>query len=333
MELRNTIEELIIRHFSGETFPEERQYIEKWASENEENRLYYNELKDIWLTSAPETETSDFNVEKAICEFKYRTGISEAGKKRTIGRYLQYAALVILLLGFPVTYWITRESSPSENDITTVFCDYGDRTAIVLPDSSKVWLNSGSRITFNNNFNNGYRELFLEGEAYFAVEKDPENPFVVNTTDLSVKVLGTEFNMKAYNDEATVAVTLVEGSLQVSNENETAMLAPMQKLNYQKNNNTLTVQDLSDLEPDTEWINGRLVFRNESLAELERKLERWFDVEIEFSDETVKSRRFSGTIGRESILEVISYFASSQLVDYTISGNEVTFFSENQPSQ
>jgi ferric-dicitrate binding protein FerR (iron transport regulator) len=107
------------------------------------------------------------------------------------------------------------------------------------------------------------------------------------------------------------------------------MITPGQKLIYKKDDHTLTVENLTDLAPETEWIDGRLVFRNTSLDELEKKLERWFDVEIEFADETVKGRRFSGTLERESILEVISYFGISQYVDYNIKGNVITFFSEN----
>lgn len=328
MEVGNEIIELIVREFSGEITPEENQHLNNWLSQSDVNHIYFNELKDIWLASDPDTIENSLNVEKAICEFKSQAGISVQNNTPKIGRFLQYAALFLLLLGIPLTYWISKNTGPAADNMTTVFCDYGDRTSIVLPDSSKVWLNSGSRITFNNNFNKGTRELYLEGEAYFAVEKDPENPFMVNTSDISVEVLGTEFNLKAYPDEAAVAVTLVEGSLQVSNHSEAAMILPRQKLMYQKENHTISIVDLGDLEPDTEWINGRLIFRNESLAELERKLERWFDVEIEFSDDMVKGRRFSGTLGRESILEVISYFASSQYVDYRIAGNEVTFFSE-----
>jgi len=160
------------------------------------------------------------------------------------------------------------------------------------------------------------------------VKKDADNPFCVNTDNLNVKVLGTEFNLKAYPDEADVAVTLVSGSLQVKNGELAEMITPGQKLLYKKDDQTLTVENLSDLAPETEWTHGRLVFRNTSLEELERKLERWFDVEIEFADETVKNRRFSGTLERESILEVITYFGISQYVNYNIKGNVITFFSE-----
>ena len=325
------INELIIRKFSGEATPEENKIVENWVNESPGNKDFFNELNDIWLSSGQQMSTdSQYDTEKAIREFLNRIKFLREKKeqRRKIINMLQYAAIFILALAIPFTYWIAQQPKPATDSTTTIYCAFGDKTSIILPDSSLVWLNSGSKITFNNNFKNGSRQLFLEGEGYFSVKSDADNPFVVNTANLNVKVFGTEFNLKAYPDESIDAVTLVSGSLQVQNEKSAEMINPGQKLLYKKSDHSLTVQNLSDLAPETEWTNGRLVFRNTSLDELEKKLERWFDVEIEFADETVKGRRFSGTLERESILEVISYFGISQYVDYTIKGNVITFFSE-----
>jgi len=325
------INELIVRKFSGETTPGENKIIENWVNESQENKDFFNDLSDIWLSSGQNiSNDSEYDVEKAILNFINRTRLVKMKRNQKIQLFniLRYAAMIILALAIPFTYWIAQKPRPAADTFTTVTCAFGDKTSIILPDSSQVWLNSGSKITFNNNFKEGSRQLFLEGEGYFSVKKDADNPFCVNTDNLNVKVLGTEFNLKAYPDEADVAVTLVSGSLQVKNGELAEMITPGQKLLYKKDDQTLTVENLSDLAPETEWTHGRLVFRNTSLEELERKLERWFDVEIEFADETVKNRRFSGTLERESILEVITYFGISQYVNYNIKGNVITFFSE-----
>jgi transmembrane sensor len=330
MNLKNNIHELIVRQLSGEALPDDNEFIKKWLSESHENKKLYNDLKDIWLLADSDANTDEIDVEEAICNFRFRTQMQPDNlpKKSFLTSLFRYAALVIFILAIPFTWWLALKSLPSQDNYTTVWCDYGDKTTITLPDSSQVWLNAGSQLTFNNNFNES-RQLYLNGEAYFSVKENQEIPFVVNASDMHVKVLGTEFNFKAYTDEETFAVTLVEGSLQVRNSSEIAMVIPGQKLIYEAKSHTMTIEDLNDLAPETDWKNGRLVFRNESLEELERKLERWFDVEVEFADELVKSRRFSGTLGRQSILEVISYFATSQYVDYKIDGNIITFFSEN----
>jgi transmembrane sensor len=326
------INELIVRKFSGEATPEENKIIENWINVSQENKEFFNDLNDIWLSAGQNTsKDSEFDVENAIQNFINRTRLvkMKRNQRHQIFNILRYAAMFILALAIPFTYWIAQKPNPVSDSTTTIFCAFGDKTSILLPDSSQVWLNSGSKITFNNNFKNGSRQLYLEGEGYFSVKKDADNPFLVNTANLNIKVLGTEFNLKAYPDEEDVSVTLVSGSLQVKNEESAEMINPGQKLLYKKDDHILTVENLTDLAPETEWIDGRLVFRNTSLNELEKKLERWFDVEIEFADETVKGRRFSGTLERESILEVISYFGISQYVDYSIKGNVITFFSEN----
>ncbi|MBW6534835.1 MAG: DUF4974 domain-containing protein [Mariniphaga sp.] len=331
MYFENDIHELIVKLFAGEASPAEKAKIDDWLNNNQQNKILFNNLKDIWINAESGDLPEGYDVEEAIRNFIHKTrSLSESNnRKPRIYSILRYAAVFLLALAIPVTWWLAQKpGTPSAEAFTTILCAYGDRTSIVLPDSSFVWLNSGSEITFSNNFDNGSRQLFLIGEAYFSVKKNPENPFIVNTSDMNVKVLGTEFNFKAYSDEEAVAVTLVTGSLQVNNSREMAMVTPGQKLIYEKVTHTISIENLSDLAPETEWINGRLVFRNESLEELERKLERWFDVEIEFADDQVKQRRFSGTLERESILEVISYFGTSQYVDYSIAGNIITFFSE-----
>ena len=330
MGSEKNIHELIVRFFAGETSPEEKKKINLWLEKSQENETLFNDLKEVWLSAGNKLDNDEYNVNEAIQNFlsKIKKDKVKEYKFHRFNHILRYAAMFLLILAIPATWWWAKKAPADSENFTTVLSAYGDRSTIFLPDSSKVCLNSGSKITFNNRFDNGARRLFLEGEAYFSVKKDTDNPFIVNTNDVNVKVLGTEFNLKAYPDEETISVTLVSGSLQVTNSEETAMVIPWQKLLYEKENHSLTIENLTDLAPETEWTNGRLVFRNESLEELERKLERWFDVEIEFADEIVRSRRFSATLERESILEVISYFGNSQYVDYKIEGNIITFLSE-----
>jgi len=244
-------------------------------------------------------------------------------------KVFQYAAFFILLLALPVVYFLGEKQNVYPDSYTTISCALGDKTEVVLPDSSKVYLNSGSKLTFNNNFNERQRQIFLEGEAFFSVTKDKSSPFTVKASDIEVKVLGTQFNLKAYPEENKVSATLIEGSLEVSDKKQSVIIKPSQKLIYDKDTKTMQKQLLTDTTPDTEWKEGRLVFRNESLAELELKLERWFDVDIDFADENVKTKHFTGILERESILEAVSYFGYSKYVGYTIKGNDITFYSKN----
>ena len=219
-------------------------------------------------------------------------------------------------------------SISTNQSFTTISCAYGDRTNIVLPDGTKVWLNSGSELSFNNNFQTKERNVKLEGEAYFSVKKDKLHPFKINSQGIEVKVLGTQFNLKAYPNENVVSATLVEGSLQVSSKSQQTTIEPNQKIIYLKDTQKMALIELSDTSPETEWIDGRMIFRNESLGDLELKLERWFDVDISFADEKVKQLRFTGTLDRESILETLSYFNYSPHLAYKLKGNVITFYSK-----
>lgn len=330
MENQTDINILLIRLFSGEAGPAEKNEIAAWLDQSAENKNRYSDLREIWLSSGVETNADKYDLEAAILKFRNQINKNQVIQRKQIdfNRFFKYAAIFILLLALPFSYYFGTQSNSADNSITTISCAYGDKSSIVLPDSSHVWLNSGSKLTFSSNFKNG-RKVSLEGEAFFSVSKDKSHPFRVKTSDIDIEVLGTKFNLKAYPDEKSISTTLVEGSVNLSSKYGSTLMKPDQKLVYDKESKTTTVQELTDTAPDTEWKDGRFVFRNESLAELKPKLERWFDVDIVFGDEQVKSRKFTGVLGRESILEAVSYFDLSNLVSCRIQGNKIIINSQN----
>jgi len=324
------IDILIIRLLSGEATPDEKKEIEEWLGQSAENRKLYADLREIWLSTGTESNTDNYHLEDAIQKFRNQINSEKYQLKNqfNLQQFLKYAAALILILALPFSYYIGNRNAKPDNSTTTISCAFGDKSSIVLPDSSRVWLNSGSKLTFNSDFKSGARNVTLEGEAFFMVLKDKKHPFRVKTADLDIEVLGTKFNVKAYPDENSVYTTLVEGSLEISSQYQNTRIKPDQKLIFSKENNKMAVLELKDTSVDTEWKDGRLVFRNESLGELAPKLRRWFDVDIAFADERAKRRRFTGVLERESILEVISYFDLSKYVECSIQGNKIIIRSE-----
>jgi len=324
------IDILIIRLLSGEATPDEKKEIEEWLGQSAENRKLYADLREIWLSTGTESNTDNYHLEDAIQKFRNQINSEKYQLKNqfNLQQFLKYAAALILILALPFSYYIGNRNAKPDNSTTTISCAFGDKSSIVLPDSSRVWLNSGSKLTFNSDFKSGARNVTLEGEAFFMVLKDKKHPFRVKTADLDIEVLGTKFNVKAYPDENSVYTTLVEGSLEISSQYQNTRIKPDQKLIFSKENNKMAVLELKDTSVDTEWKDGRLVFRNESLGELAPKLRRWFDVDIAFADERAKQRRFTGVLERESILEVISYFDLSKYVECSIQGNKIIIRSE-----
>ncbi len=330
METPISIDILIIRLFSGEANPDEKQKIEEWLGQSVENKKLYADLREIWLSAGIQSNADNYQLEDAILKFRNQINSEKYRMKNRVNlqTLLKYAAILILILGLPFSYYIGNRNAKSDNSTTTISCAFGDKSSIILPDSSRVWLNSGSKLTFNSDFKSGARKVTLEGEAFFSVSKDKEHPFRVKTADIDIEVLGTKFNVKAYPDENSVSTTLVEGSLDISSPYENTRIKPDQKLVFSKESKKMALSEIKDTSADTEWKDGRLVFRNESLGELAPKLRRWFDVDIVFADERVKQRRFTGVLERESILEVISYFDLSKYVKCSIQGNKIIIKSE-----
>ncbi len=331
MEAPINIDILIIRLFSGEANLDEKDTIAEWLRQSAENGKLYSDLKEIWLSTGTQSNADHYHLDDAIAKFRDKIGKEKYNQEKllSLNRFLKYAAIFIAILALPFSYYIGTRNAKPDNSTTTISCAFGDKSSIILPDSSRVWLNSGSKITFNSNFKSGARGVMLEGEAFFSVTSDKAHPFRVKTSDIDIEVLGTKFDVKAYPDENLVSATLVEGSLAISSLYQSTRLKPNQKLVFRKESKKMSLQEISDTSVETEWKDGRLVFRNESLGELAPKLRRWFDVDIVFADEWVKQRRFTGVLERESILEVISYFDLSKYVECRIQGNKLIIKSQN----
>ncbi len=322
-------EEKIIRHIIGKEFAKNPKVLLSWLNESEENRNKYIGFRNLWALMQRGVEIDPAITSNELRRFKSRI---RKNKRNLFWGLKKYAAIFLVPIALAVGYFggIKNKDRDNPGTYTTISCAYGDKTSLVLPDSSKVWLNSGSTLKFNNDFRKNKRDLYLDGEAFFCVTKDKNIPFCVKTEFSEVKVLGTEFNLKAYEEEQKTVATLITGKISFSGGSKETVLLPDQKLVYDKKKKQTKVYELPDSYPEIEWKDGRLVFRNESLESLELKLERWFDVDIVFADEEVKKQRFTGVLERESILDALYYFNFSKYVGYKIEGNKITFFSTNK---
>jgi transmembrane sensor len=209
---------------------------------------------------------------------------------------LKYAAIIALAF---IAGNLLRLSAPADQKIrySEIIVPYGQMSQIKLSDGTKIWLNSGTTLRYPDRFAEKTRSVSIEGEAYFEVVKMKDKPFTVNTSDIKVEILGTSFNLSAYLEDATTSVTLVEGKVAVQNTNsETiATLNPGQMVTKNKNGTKLDIQNVQT-SFYAAWTEGRIFFDDEPLDQIAVKLERWFNVEITFADEKLKSQRFTGTI-------------------------------------
>ncbi len=178
---------------------------------------------------------------------------------------------------------IAHSVSPKSNNQLIV--PYGKRSFITLSDGTKVWLNSGSRLTFPSVFTGESREVVMEGEAYFDVASSKAKPFYVKTDVFKMKVYGTKFNVQAYQQDNGYNIVLVEGKVGLSSDSETysneVFLAPNQKASIVKGNPQFEVADVEDTEMYTAWKDGYLTFTNDEVADVLKKVSRYYNVVIE----------------------------------------------------
>lgn len=202
-----------------------------------------------------------------------------------------------------------------------VIIPYGNKSKITLSDSTVVWLNAGSRLIFPSEFSGKRREVLLFGEAFFDVTRNEEMPFIVKTSSIEVKVLGTEFNVSAYPEDNTVQTVLKEGSVSIRRNNSgifesDIVLKPNQMALFNKNAQNSKVYDV-DASYYTIWVKGLLSFDNQDFSRIIKKIERYYNIQIRYTDPLVGLQKISGKLDLnkdlEEVFEYLSKVSSTEI--------------------
>jgi transmembrane sensor len=211
-------------------------------------------------------------------------------------------------------YYRDRESLTSTL-YNTIATPRGGTYELVLSDGTKIWLNAASSLKFPAAFKGKTREVALEGEAYFEVAKNVAMPFHVNVNHMSIEVLGTHFNINAYEDEPTISTTLLEGSVKVNKEldsksgSQTVLLKPGERADFSKDGN-FTIDRHADLKGVTAWKDDNFQFNDTPVADIMRQVSRWYDVEVQYNG-PITTRKITGTINRNvslaQLIDMLQY--------------------------
>jgi len=198
----------------------------------------------------------------------------------------------------------------------------GGEYQLVLPDGSKVWMNSASTLRYPTQFAGNERKVFLSGEAYFEVAKNPSMPFrVIVNNDMTVEVIGTQFNIMAYDDEDETKTTLVKGLVKVSKKMNTVLLSPSKQAVWRKSNQRMIINE-ADVEKETAWKNGLIEFHEDNLPYILRQLSRWYDVDIQFEGNNLYGN-YSGSIRRQATLLQVLEILKAVGVRFKIEGKKL----------
>lgn len=197
----------------------------------------------------------------------------------------------------------------------------GGQYSITLSDGTKVWLNSSSSLRFPTAFTTSQRKVELTGEGYFEVAKNPARPFKVQVNEMEVQVLGTHFNIMAYQDEAMTKTTLLEGSVRINKNNTSTLLKPGQQIKIKQGENAGKVEE-ANIEEAIAWKNGMFYFNGATIEVIMRQLERWYDIDVVY--EGAVSEHFNGVISKNvGIAKVFEMLELTGAVHFRIQGKKI----------
>lgn len=307
-------EDLMIDYLSGEISEINQQRLSDFIkSNNDFNLRFYEMLKLRAISFVPLLEAQkQLNYQRLKEQINDTPTINKSSY--WISGFRDIAAIIILVVSVSVSSFYIYKDVTSPAD--TAFCyetlsPIGSQTKIILPDSTVVWLNSGSSLKYNQAFGKRDREVALSGEGYFVVKKDKSKPFLVLTVELDVKVMGTVFNVRAYNEDEDVEVNLIEGVVNVSfpeiKNAGSLTMKPNEKLVFNKQSKHMETYQ-TDAYRSTLWTSGKLCFVDATIDQISKDLERKYEVKIQIENKQIKKELFSGSLNLNlSLKEILSY--------------------------
>lgn len=327
----NRIYSIIAKSLTSQLDNQERRELDEWKMTSTENFSEFNDLVELWTRSGALTLPYAINHYNALKKIRNHP-VFKPSQKWSINIVIQVAAVLILSLIFSGIYvslsddykshiFSNAASVPIYQEVKAAF---GTQARVELADGTVVFLNSGSKLRFPQTFDNQeQRKVLLDGEGYFSVTKNPDRPFVVQVHQMNIKVLGTTFNIEAYNDNPFVNIALIEGSVllqeQLERDNKDLMqLSPNQVATLNKLNNKLFKKNVSDLYKYTAWINGRIVFYDDPIETVVNKLAKWYNVDIVIADKRLENYRFTGTFIDESLEQILNILSMTSPMTYEI---------------
>ncbi|MGZ3874436.1 MAG: FecR family protein [Mucilaginibacter sp.] len=221
-----------------------------------------------------------------------------------------------------ISYKVMPDSKNNEITFNTITTPMGGQFRITLPDGSDVWLNAASSLRYPSRFEGSERHVELHGEAYFEIFKNKHAPFTVTAENTHIKVLGTHFNVMAYNNEPAVNTTLLEGSVSLSSNNSHVFLVPGQQATAGRKTANIILRQVN-VDDAIAWKNGYFSFRKENLPTAMNKIARWYNVDVDYIG-NVNDRILGGTVSRaESIEELLNYLELTGIAKFKIEGRRI----------
>lgn len=349
---------LLLKYVAGEATPDEVNRVLDWAEQNEANKQYLISLKFTHVASyQPESKASAQEMERMRATILKGAGREETASVRPQTAKLPehnfrlFTILSTAVAAVAIVAFILKPSIPKGEQLNalkteliaslkqerlrielkempqerlhTVYTEKGVKSRVELPDGSTVQLNSDTKITFPDTFAGDTREVELSGEAYFQVKGDSAKPMIVSTAKgFQIKVLGTEFNVKSYENDELSSTTLYKGSIHLITAASETKVLPNEQVTI-NSRNQITHLKPTILDDTKAWTQGRLLFDETPVSEVVKMLERWHGVKIEVKDPVILKYKITAEFKSESIYQIMYVIKNCSLIDYTINENTV----------
>jgi len=357
---------LIGKKLNGEASQEELRELEELLQQDGAERYPIHLLEEIWKSQPPakqneelEGKWSAFEAKLDLAEEKEQINtigipaIEDAEPRQRVFGIIKIASWTIaasLIFGL---IWFNRPRKTSNSQPNEITAPKTGFSKIQLPDGTRVWLNAGSKLDYDANYGTEFRKVSLTGEAFFDVVKDPQHPFVVTTPTISIKVLGTAFNLRSYANDKTSEAALVRGRIELTvlkNPEKKIILKASEKLTIFNNeqstpaspspvSSTRVTEEVPMIElsrihqtkqdtlpSEALWIENKLAFDAEDFESIAKKLERRYNVTIVFENESVKRLRFTGRFQNEPIDKALNALQTTARFNYKTENNQIKIY-------
>lgn len=315
--------EVYARFLTGESEATEQKSLENQLAKDPDEKKSFEKLKSFWHNYNSEVDKADTIWEKTSEKLEFDNPQHLRPLKPLT--FYKYAAAAILIISLSInSYYLINKWFTKPVEMIEYTAKKGEVKEFLLPDGSKVWLNSESTLILPEKFEGNNRNVYLIGQAFFKVEKNPHKPFLVNASQLVIKVLGTSFEVENYQNDPKISASLVEGKVQVidkSTNKEWVVLKPSEEAIFNKSDGEIIVskKPVSLVAP---WLEGCFRFRNTDLLSIAHQLERKYDCEFVFVDEAAESLRFTADFENESLDEILELLNKAHSLNLKKSGRK-----------
>lgn len=330
--MKSVSDEILALYLTGEANEEQKNQVKNWLAESTAHQRELENLKKVWHKPVLYAQKQQFDSQAAF--ERLNTRIEKEGlKPKTpflkpkVWRFaLPIAASIALIFSIWAIFFNTQDTIRYEQEVT----QQAQKSLITLEDGTKVWLNEQARLRYPEKFAQNTREVYLEGEAFFEVARNPQKPFIIHTPKADVQVLGTSFLIKAENDQTETLVATGKVAVKPENQQEAIILTPKQKavVNVEK----VQKQENVKLEEAIAWKKEVLLIKNEAMEQIIEKLEKYYRVKIEVLEPSIFNCKLTGDFNNLDLEESLQIIRLALGIEYKLGKEKIELYGKGCPT-